>query len=145
MRSVELKDQSDIIRSIKAQGGHARKWASGWQMGMPDIVASIPTIGPFLMEVKQLVALHPLPLLKLEVTDKQRLELKAFNTAGFMCCIGVVVHRSKRAKVLYIQDWWAESMVEAGTFGPIMSEWDSTAKTYNVRGVMDRYKRQYRR
>ena len=121
MRTVELKDQGDIIRSIKAQGGHARKWASGWQMGMPDIVACISSVGPFLMEVKQIEAPMPLPTIKLEVTDKQRLELKAFNAAGFMCCIGVVLHRSKRTKWLFIEDWSAEYMGEGRAFGPIMS------------------------
>jgi hypothetical protein len=139
MRTTELKDQSDIIRSIKAQGGHARKWASGWQMGMPDIVASFPGVGPFLMEVKQMGDARPTPNLKLEVTEKQRLELKTYSEAGFLCCIGVVLHRKR--KVLFIENWWAEYMGEGQAHGPIMAEWEPSTKTYEIRGVMDRYKR----
>jgi hypothetical protein len=142
MRTVELKDQSDIIRSIKVQGGHARKWASGWQMGMPDIVGSFPTVCPFLMEVKQISTPVYDNTYKLEVTDKQRLELNSFSSAGFLCCIGVVLHRSKRTKTLCIEDWWATHLGQGrGIGGPIMVDWDPTTKTYNVKSVMDRYRR----
>jgi len=143
MRTIELKDQRDIIKSIKAQGGHARKWASGWQMGMPDIVGSFPTTGPFLVEVKQMAGADWTLNSELEVTDKQRLELKAFHKAGFLCCIGVVLHR--KTKMLYIENWWAEHMGEGQPHGPIMAEWDSKAKLYNVLNVLDRYKRYYSR
>ena len=143
MRRVELKDQSEIIKSIKLQGGHARKWASGWQMGMPDIVGSFVATGPFLMEVKQtkdrIYAGVPLPK-ELKPTDKQRMEMELFMKAGFMACLGIVVHEN-RIKLLFIEPPDAEFLGSITYGGPIITNW--TKGQYDVFSAMCRYRRYY--
>ena len=44
--------QNWIIDSYKYLGGQASKWATEWQKGRPDLVASLPDIGLHLVEVK---------------------------------------------------------------------------------------------
>lgn len=52
MSRKELKFQNHIIDSYKHCGGMAKKWASEWQAGPPDLVASLPDFGIHLIEVK---------------------------------------------------------------------------------------------
>lgn len=51
-RQVELKFQDHLIDSYKHCGGFARKWASEWQVGNPDLIATLPALGLHLVEVK---------------------------------------------------------------------------------------------
>lgn len=48
----EIKVQGHLIDSYKMQGGYARKWATERQVGMPDLIATLPSIGCHLVEVK---------------------------------------------------------------------------------------------
>lgn len=48
----ELKFQDHIIDSYKQCGGHARKWATDLQVGMPDLICSLRPHGVHLAEVK---------------------------------------------------------------------------------------------
>lgn len=48
----EIKVQGHLIDSYKMQGGYARKWATERQVGMPDLIAALPSIGCHLVEVK---------------------------------------------------------------------------------------------
>lgn len=51
-RRQELKFQGYILDSYGNQNGYARKWATDLQVGVPDIIASLPDIGVHLLEVK---------------------------------------------------------------------------------------------
>jgi hypothetical protein len=69
----ENDDQADIIKSIKAESGYAKKWATPYTVGVPDLVGSLPSVGCFLMEVKK-PGKQPTP--------KQAYELKQYQDAG---------------------------------------------------------------
>jgi len=95
MARIELKDQTEIRKSIEHEGGYCRKWASGWQVGQPDLIC-VHQGTAFFMEVKSLV-IKPDDQIKkwhteLEVTKKQRKELKEIREAGGFACIGGVLH-----------------------------------------------------
>jgi|SRR5580765_8770342 len=77
----ENDDQLDIIRSIKAEGGYAKKWASRFGIGNPDLICSLPGIGIFLLEVKTE---------KGKVTSKQEFELENWRKAGGLAFVGIV-------------------------------------------------------
>lgn len=127
----ELRDQRDIIRSIKAQSGFARKWAGGWQVGNPDLICSLPEFGLFLMEVKTLhihgeghVALH----FKFDVSRKQRDELLLWDEAGALVVLGIVVHGPHyQQKRLFLMPRDAETLSEFR----VVDEWDSASR-YNI-------------
>ena len=76
----ELRLQDKIIESVKSHGGHGRKWSSQFQVGMPDLLLSLPLHSLFLAEVKIIkqgknIADHGL-------TKKQAHELKLWNFGG---------------------------------------------------------------
>lgn len=48
----ELLFQNHIIDSYQNLGGNARKWASEWQKGVPDLIATTLQHGLHLVEVK---------------------------------------------------------------------------------------------
>lgn len=96
-RRVELKFQKHIINSYKRQGGVARKWASEWQVGVPDIIASLPLVGVHLIEVKHRpewesgqIRSNPLDPIQISVA-------KDYINAGGLV-IGAVVFASPEAR-----------------------------------------------
>src|SRR5262245_13544559 len=131
MGRIELDDQSDIIDSIIVAGGYAKKWATMLQVGMPDIIGAVPSVGMFLMEVKSFVLQHPEHLheamqrdLDENVTTKQRYELKRFAEAGAFCMLGIVLHfyyEKDHAKTLHIVPWDSDSII--GATVRTVSEW----------------------
>lgn len=82
--SRETNDQLDIIKSIKAEGGYAKKWASRFVVGVPDLVGALPGVGNFLMEVKKLGE---------KPTAKQEHELKLNTAAGGLSFLTIVEHK----------------------------------------------------
>lgn len=99
----ELKDQDDIIATIRAEGGYAEKWASLFQVGKPDLICALPGVGNFLMEVK---------VKDEEPRLKQDYELKQNDDGGGLSLIGHVVRRNtlsltaKHAPTVYQEVYW---------------------------------------
>lgn len=92
----ELKFQDHIIDSYKLAGGHARKWATDLQVGMPDLICALPILGVHLVEVKhrpdwKIGAPYANPL-----SIKQKLEAVKYSNAGG-CVFGMVVVGSEDA------------------------------------------------
>ena len=48
----EIPFQNHIMDSYEAHGGKARKWATELQVGVPDLICSLPVFGVHLAEVK---------------------------------------------------------------------------------------------
>ena len=107
MPRLELKDQRDIIASLKAQGGYGRKWASGFQVGCPDLICALPGIGAFLMEVKSFIvgtALWSIEIGKKKHENRQHYELEQIRKAGGLVMRGVVLHYPSNWRELYLLD-----------------------------------------
>ena len=81
----EIKHQSDIVHSVRKDGGYARKISSQFQVGLPDLLVHLPGFAPCVIEVKKIDSIknekfsrqfdHP-------TTDKQLLDLKTFNDSN---------------------------------------------------------------
>lgn len=78
----ELKFQDHIIDSYKLAGGHARKWATDLQVGMPDLICSLLGYGCHLVEVKHRPEWRPGLTYDNPLTLKQQLEARKFKEAG---------------------------------------------------------------
>lgn len=78
----ELKFQDHIIDSYKLAGGHARKWATDLQVGMPDLICSLLGYGCHLVEVKHRPAWRPGLVYPNPLTLKQRFEMSKYKGAG---------------------------------------------------------------
>jgi len=52
MPSPELNVQANILKSVIKGGGFGRKWASDFQVGVPDLILAMPGLGLWLCEVK---------------------------------------------------------------------------------------------
>lgn len=85
----ENDDQTDIIRSIKAEGGFSKKWASRFGVGNPDLICALPGIGIFLLEVKT-------PEGKL--SPKQVFELEEWRKGGGKVYVAIV-DRKKHVEI----------------------------------------------
>ena len=85
----ENKFQARIVRSIRMQGGFARKWASEYNIGVPDLIGAIPTIGTFFMEVK----LFNSGIIdkKIGTTPIQRHTMHQMEAAGMLCMVVPIV------------------------------------------------------
>lgn len=78
----ELKFQDHIIDSYKLQGGHARKWATDLQVGMPDLICAIASIGVHLIEVKHRPTWRRGGEYTNPLTAKQQFEASKYKGAG---------------------------------------------------------------
>ncbi len=92
----ELKDQREIIKTIRWHGGYAKKWATRYISGVPDLVCSLPSIGPFFLEIKVIMAKSRSFKRSLSVTPKQRYEMTSMRDGGAAVFIGLVVKRDIR-------------------------------------------------
>lgn len=85
----ELVFQDHIRKSYERQGGYARKWASAWTAGPPDLVCSLPGFGVHLMEVKHLPTWKGGPINN-PMTTLQQGESEKIEAAGGVALLGVV-------------------------------------------------------
>lgn len=136
---LELKDQRDIILSLKAQGGYGKKWASAFQVGNPDLICSLPGVGGFLMEVKSITLLEKEHIIDIDISPKlkheakQRYELQQWNQAGMVTCIGVVIHH-KKMKGLAIVPVWIRSFRDLYNLNNFKTMWwgEGGKNFYNI-------------
>lgn len=85
----ELAFQTHVINGYKRAGGYARKWASAWVGGVPDLVCSMPVYSSHFVEVKHLPEWKG-QRLKNPMTVQQRDEAKKLVEAGATVYLGVV-------------------------------------------------------
>lgn len=78
----EIDVQRRLINSIQATGGFARKWASPYSVGVPDLIASVPEVGMVGIEVKFLKRWSKDTGRTVKLTDKQHDVLAKLNRAG---------------------------------------------------------------
>lgn len=95
-RRVELKFQDHICDSYAACHGYARKWATEWQVGMPDLVASLPHYGCHLAEVKHRPEFVMGGDYKNPLDPKQRQVARKYTEGGGLV-FGLVVIESIKA------------------------------------------------
>jgi len=87
----ELKFQTHLVKSYASYGGFAKKWASEWQGGVPDLVCSLPMIGLHLIEVKHRPSFGPgsditNPMEKLQIEVGQ--SYAKAGAVSLLCVIG---------------------------------------------------------
>ena len=75
----ELNEQSNIIKSVKAAGGYARKLSHRFMIGMPDLLVALPPFAPCLVEVKDLGKVVDEFDRQLDITPKQADELRRIS------------------------------------------------------------------
>lgn len=107
MAQRELAFQKHIIDSYKNAGGHARKWASEWQAGPPDLICALPGVGVHLIEVKHLPTFGE-NVVKNPMTSQQVNEAKRYIDAGGLAFLGVV----SGTKAIYARLWLFDPLVE---------------------------------
>jgi hypothetical protein len=112
MRKQELKFQNHIIDSYKNAGGHARKWASEFTAGNPDLVCSLPGFGVHLMEVKHRPEWIVRKTHKNPLTALQQSACLQYRAAGGFVTAGVVVGGTNARTT------------SLGLFDPLKAEWD---------------------
>lgn len=130
----ELKEQLDIIKSIRRQGGFARKWSSDFQVGIPDIVAALPGIGAFFIEVKFERVTQWNFDRKVGTTPLQKICLQEITEAGGIAMIGVAIRGpSSKDRWLHLLPFDAERVArdDHGCFGVAIA-WEPGVG-YNVR------------
>lgn len=76
---VELSVQADLVKSVRKDGGWARKLSHQFMIGLPDLLVGMYPFAPFLAEVKDLGQVSENFRRKIDVSEKQRYELQQFN------------------------------------------------------------------
>lgn len=110
MPHTELKDQLDLINTIKKEGGYAKKWATHFAVGVPDLVCALPGVGNFLMEVKGPGSIP---------TPKQMYELTKFREAGGLSLLTIVTRHEE--VIIFVHGEYR---------GGLTVRWDTQTKTY---------------
>lgn len=132
----ELTLQSEICKSVRAQGGYAIKLSHRFAVGVPDLLIRMPHISAMLIEVKDFGVVTDKFDLKVPVTPKQREELKKFSEAsgsshGILEATAAVlvglIHKGRRVLVVnpywvtqlnYMYEYQSSVWVERNTPGP---------------------------
>ena len=136
MNKKELTLQSEICKSVRAQGGYAVKLSHRFAVGVPDLLIRMPHVSAMLIEVKDLGMVTDKFDLKVPVTPKQREELKKFSEvsgpshsvleSAAAVLVGLI-HKGRRvlvinpywvAKLNYLYEYQGSVWVERSTPGP---------------------------
>jgi hypothetical protein len=78
MSKRELELQRDIVKSVQGLGGYAHKRSSRFQVGISDLLISMPTMCPIVAEVKHLGEVKRPGLRAIAITDKQTEDLNRY-------------------------------------------------------------------
>ena len=107
MASHELREQTNIIKSVRQDGGYGRKMSNRFAIGVPDLLIALPDFAPCYMEVKDLGEVNDTFDRQVAVTDKQAYEMKLFSepfeqqSLGRVAFVAVhIVHRGEHRLVL---------------------------------------------
>lgn len=75
----ELALQTNIIKSVRSDGGYGRKMSNRFLIGIPDLLIALPPFAPILAEVKDLGPVVANFNRQLAVTPKQAHEMDLFS------------------------------------------------------------------
>jgi hypothetical protein len=79
----EIEWQTKIIKRLRKEGGYAKKWASTWSVGVPDLIVSHAALkGLVALEVKLMRDWKTNTTRKVELTPKQVHELNLIQAGG---------------------------------------------------------------
>jgi hypothetical protein len=93
----ELKFQTEIIRSLAAQGGHGMKLSHRYSSGVPDLLATAK-LGSFLFEAKDLGEVGEKFDRLTGVTPLQQETMRRFNAASTNVMAVQLVHMVDRGE-----------------------------------------------
>jgi len=79
MAQAELAVQTNIIKSVRRDGGYGRKMSNRFAIGVPDLLIALPTFAPCVIEVKDFGKVADSFDRQIEVTEKQAEEMKLFS------------------------------------------------------------------
>jgi len=79
MAQAELAVQTNIIKSVRRDGGYGRKMSNRFAIGVPDLLVALPQFAPCVIEVKDFGKVADTFDRQIETTDKQREEMKLFS------------------------------------------------------------------
>lgn len=79
MASAELNVQTNIIKSVRRDGGYGRKMSNRFSIGIPDLLVALPPFAPCVIEVKDFGEVADKFDRKVDVTEKQAHEMKVFS------------------------------------------------------------------
>ena len=108
----ELAFQNHVMDSYKNGGGYAKKWASEWQKGVPDLIATLPGIGLHLAEVKHRPDFLKSGKIKNPLEPKQKQECRDYMNAGAMVCGLLIAGEKAVGSRLYIFNPTAEEVFD---------------------------------
>src|SRR5688500_3583550 len=139
MSIKEVDWQYNIIKSARAQGGYGGKWSSSVQVGKPDLILRVPGVTPgVLMEVKLLKNIPVSGVFdrQLDVTAKQREELRKHHEAEGVSCVGVVVYYKPTNVHLVVLPWEAERLTSGYLEGRSAHRKAQSGGIFDMKGLM---------
>lgn len=77
----ETDVQAQIRQSVKFDGGYCHKLTNQFTVGIPDLLIALPPFAPCIIEVKDLKTVMSGFDRQIDVTPKQRYELRAISEA----------------------------------------------------------------
>lgn len=135
----ELTYQKHIMDSYALQNGRAKKWASEWQKGPPDLVCALPKFGVHLMEVKHRPTWSIGKEYKNPLTDKQLDECRSYWEAGGPVMGGVVIGEKAIRSTLVLFPVQLDTII---LLDFLSTEYKVGLK-YNVHKVLSNFRSQY--
>lgn len=141
MASDELGVQTKIIKSVRRDGGYARKASNRFAIGVPDLTVALPPFAPCLIEVKDFGKVADTFNRQIDVTDKQAYELEIFSKpyedaglgrVGFLAVS--LVHRGEHRLVLMPRE--AERLSDAYEATPGMWVKRQVGGYYEIGGML---------
>jgi len=144
MAQAELAVQTNIIKSVRRDGGYARKASNRFAIGVPDLTVALQPFAPCLIEVKDFGKVPDSFDRQIEVTDKQAEELKLFSLpyedaglgrVGFLAVrvihrgedrLVVLPHVARRLTSAYVETpgmWRKRQVGLYYEMGPMLRHW----------------------
>lgn len=151
-RKNELKLQTELVASAKSLQGWGRKLSSKMQVGVLDLTIDLPGHPvSWYVEVKDLGTVSPGFDQKLEITPKQRLEMRtvmeAYDKAQGRfpkACAVVVGFWLNKERGIAVLPWFAERLSEYDLDKDnIYSDWREKGRWYGLGNCLAKVKETY--
>lgn len=138
----ELKHQTDIVDSVKRDGGNAFKMSNRFLIGVPDLAVALPPFAPCVIEVKDLGKVVDNFNRQLEVTPKQfdhmEKHSEPYEARGLGRVAFVAVHIFHRGEHrLVVMPYQADRLTHRYEETPGMWVRRETGLYYNLAHMLD--------
>ena len=100
----EVDWQRRLAANVREQGGYARKWATQFSVGVPDLVIVHPSIDVAFVEVKRIVQMTPLSFKGGELMARQYAELQMLHHAGAFAAVLYVIEYLSKKRAIWCQE-----------------------------------------